>query len=105
MTAITKAEEGTTVANNGVLQTIHFTTPPPESGGWFTLVDDSSGTDVTLYNMQTGSMPFPSGTDIMVNGGIPFVNLTVRSVCGGEFDVTFEDQTPPIEESETQKKK
>jgi hypothetical protein len=86
--SITKAEEGTTIANNGVLNTIHFKTPPSIPGDWFTLVDDSSGSDRVLFNMQTSSMPFSSGTDIMTGGGIPFVNLTVRSISfGSQFDV------------------
>jgi hypothetical protein len=92
---LTKDVEGTVIANNGTLDTIHFTKAPVEPGGWFTLVDDSTGDDVTLYNIQTASMPFPTNTDIMVNGGIPFINLTLRSISSdSQFDITCNGETP-----------
>ena len=94
--SVTKAQEGTTVANNGTLDTIHFVTPPTETE-WFTLVDDSSGTDIVLWNMQTLNMPYPTGSDIAVGAGIPFINLTLRSISiGSQFDLTVDTVAPPV---------
>ena len=80
---ITKADEGTSIATNGTLQSIIFTNPPAIPGDWFTLVDNSTGFDVQLYNMQTSSMPFPLGMNLIGGTGIPFTNLTVQSISVG----------------------
>jgi hypothetical protein len=85
---VTEADVGTTIANNGVLDSVQFETP--STGDYhdiFSLVDNSIG-EVNLFTIHpaiqyiTPGVVFPIGT--------AYVNLTVKDIpAGSSFIVNY----------------
>jgi hypothetical protein len=80
-TSVTIADLGTTIATSGTLTSVTLVSPPRASDDhYFTLTDtDATGTEVTLFNIQTGSQPFPTGTVFPLYDH-PFSNLVLSSI-------------------------
>jgi hypothetical protein len=80
-TSVSIADVGTTLASNGTVTSITLTTPPQTPGYYFTLVDiDDNGNYIDdIFNMQTSSMPFPTGTVFPLYDH-PFTNLVLQSI-------------------------
>jgi hypothetical protein len=81
---VDNTKRGTTIANNGHLNSITLTGIPTQyfTQG-FELVDDSSGADVTLFCIYIPTSPVSVNSVLMSNAGIPFVNLTVKNIADG----------------------
>jgi hypothetical protein len=92
---ITENSLGTTIANNGTLNGIILTSIPHgyHTKG-FELVDDSSGSDITLFNIYIPTSSVSINSVLMGNAGIPYTNLTVRNIAAGtELDIRVDDGT------------
>jgi hypothetical protein len=93
-TTVTESVVGTTLASGGTVTSITLTAPPKlNASGWFMLVDhDANGNYIDdIFVMNTGSMPFPTGTVFPLYGH-PFTNLVCTSISS---DSTFIVTTNP----------
>ena len=87
-TTVTIANVGTPLASAGTLTSVTLVAPPKLSASdWFTLIDqDDNGNYLEdIFCMNTGSMPFPTGTVFPLYGH-PFTNLVCTSISS---DATF----------------
>jgi hypothetical protein len=80
-TPVTIADLGTSIATNGTLTSVTLVSPPRASDDhYFTLTDTApTGTEVTLFNIQTGSQPFATGTVFRLYDH-SFSNLVLSSI-------------------------
>ena len=90
-TTVGIAEVGTILASAGTLTSITLVAPPKLSAsGWFILIDqDANGNYLDdVFCMNTGSMPFPTGTVFPLYGH-PYTNLVCTSISSdSSFTVT-----------------
>ena len=87
-TSLTIANVGTILVSNSIVTSVTLVAPPKLSAGYyFTLVDqDNNGNYLDdVFCMQTGNMPFPTGTVFPLYGH-PFTNLVLTSISP---DATF----------------
>ena len=90
---ITSDDRGKTIATNGTLTNIFFLKAPTEYRRPFQLVDGSIGgplkslycEDVSTSTRTPG--PHPLYSHVLLEGSLPFGNLTVYCPGGAEFEV------------------
>ena len=84
-TSVTIADIGTVIATDGTLVSATLAEPPGSGDAThaeycFTLTDtDVDGIEVTVFNMQTGSQPFATGTVFPLYDH-PFDALVLKSI-------------------------
>ena len=95
--AVTDAQRGETIANDGVLNAVRFDiVQDRDYHSNVSLVDDSTGVDRTLFHLHPETSPITPGTTYYV--GTRFTNLVVRDIPGGAvFSVALGPQEPPEE--------
>ena len=87
-TTLTISNVGAVIATNSTVTSITLVAPPKQTVSYyFTLVDqDNNGNYLDdVFCMQTGNMPFATGTVFPLYGH-PFTNLVVTSISP---DATF----------------
>ena len=81
---VDQTSRGTTIANNGQLNSITLTGIPSQyQTGGFTLVDDSTPDEVTLFHIFIPTSYISVNSVLMSNANISFVNLTVKNIADG----------------------
>jgi hypothetical protein len=87
-TSVTILDIGTTIATSGTLTSVTLAAAPRTPGHWFTLTDTAAdGTEITLFNIQTGSTPVPTGTVFPLYDQV-FNNLVLKSISPDSKFVT-----------------
>jgi hypothetical protein len=85
---VTEADVGTTIATDGVLNSVQFETP--QTGDYhdtFALVDDSYG-EINLFTIRPGLNGISPGVVFPI--GTAYVNLTVKDIpIGSSFIVDY----------------
>jgi hypothetical protein len=85
---VTEADVGTTIANDGVLNSVQFETPATgDYHDTFSLVDDSFG-EVNLFTIRPSLNGIAPGVVFPI--GTTYVNLTVKDVpIGSSFIIDY----------------
>jgi hypothetical protein len=89
---VTDANEGTTIATNGLLFSIQFVSVQTgDYHGIFSLVDDSAG-EINLFTMRPAMQYISPGAIYQMNGH-SFGNLTVKNIPkGSSFTIEYSAQ-------------